>query len=103
MLVLDENLPAAQRHLLRKWRIHFRVVGSMWPPGGPDDENLIPVLRRLAQPTFFSLDRRLLSPRLGARSYGWFGWMWRMTRRPNSSAGSCAIQPLTRKPSEWAR
>ena len=27
MLVLDENLPAAQRLWLRKWRIHFRVIG----------------------------------------------------------------------------
>ncbi len=27
MLVLDENLPASQQQLLRKWRIHFRMVG----------------------------------------------------------------------------
>ena len=27
MLVLDENLPAAQRLLLRKWRIRFRAIG----------------------------------------------------------------------------
>jgi hypothetical protein len=27
MLVLDENLPAGQPLWLRKWRIHFRVVG----------------------------------------------------------------------------
>jgi len=26
MLVSDENLPASQRRLLRKWRIHFRAV-----------------------------------------------------------------------------
>ena len=27
MLVLDENLPASQRQLLRKWRIRVRAVG----------------------------------------------------------------------------
>jgi hypothetical protein len=57
MLVLDENLPAAQRLLLLRWRIHFRVVGLDLAAWGTDDENLIPALRRLPQPTFFSLDR----------------------------------------------
>ncbi len=33
MLVLDENLPAGQRQLLRKWRIRFRIVGWMSPLG----------------------------------------------------------------------
>jgi hypothetical protein len=28
MLVLDENLPAGQRLLLRRWRIRFRVIGG---------------------------------------------------------------------------
>src|ERR1035441_3148423 len=57
MLVLDENLPAAQRLLLLRWRIHFRVVGLDLAAWGTDDENLIPALRRLPQHTFFSLDR----------------------------------------------
>ena len=57
MLVLDENLPADQRRLLRKWRIHFRFVGVDVAASGAEDENLIPLLHRLPQPTFFTLDR----------------------------------------------
>src|SRR6266487_6008175 len=57
MFVLDENLPADQRHLRRSWRIRFRVVGGDVAASGATDENLIPVLHRLPQPTFFTLDR----------------------------------------------
>lgn len=57
MLVLDENLPADQRQLLRSWRIRFRVVGGDVAASGALDENLIPVLHKLPQPTFFPLDR----------------------------------------------
>ena len=56
MLVLDENLPASQRQLLRKWRIHFRCIGADIAARGSDDEILISALHRLPQPTFFSLD-----------------------------------------------
>ncbi|HWY74571.1 MAG TPA: hypothetical protein VN281_03085 [Verrucomicrobiae bacterium] len=56
MLVLDENLPAEQRLLLRKWRIRFRVVGLDVGTWGTDDYNVLPLLHRLAQPTFFTLD-----------------------------------------------
>jgi hypothetical protein len=56
MLVLDENLPASQQLLLRKWRIRFRAVGLDVALPGTQDENLIPALHRLPQPTFFSLD-----------------------------------------------
>ena len=57
MLVLDENLPADQQQLLRKWRIPFRFVGVDVAASGAEDENLIPVLHRLPHPTFFTLDR----------------------------------------------
>src|SRR5262245_66062671 len=57
MLVLDENLPAEQRLLQRKWRIRFRAVGKEIGFSGTKDENLIPFLHRLPYPTFFSLDR----------------------------------------------
>src|ERR1041385_8601591 len=62
MLVLDENLPAGQRRLLRKWRIRFRLVGVDVAAWGTDDENLLPVLHHLPQPTFFSLDRDFYRP-----------------------------------------
>ena len=57
MLVLDENLPANQRQLLRSWQIHFRVVGVDVGASGDDDDNLLPLLHHLPQPTFASLDR----------------------------------------------
>lgn len=57
MLVLDENLPAAQRLLLRKWGIRFRAVGVEVADSGAEDEDLIPVLHKLSRPTFFTLDR----------------------------------------------
>ena len=56
MVVLDENVPESQRRLLRKWRIHFRAVGVNVGKAGTPDADLIPVLHRLARPTFFSLD-----------------------------------------------
>jgi hypothetical protein len=62
MLVLDENLPAGQQLLLRRWRIRFRVIGEEVAFSGTTDENLIPVLHRLAQATFFSLDRNFYRP-----------------------------------------
>src|SRR6266566_3547348 len=51
MLVLDENLPADQRHWLRKRRIRVRCVGVDLAAFGDDDENLIPLLHRLPRPT----------------------------------------------------
>ncbi len=57
MLVLDENLPASQRQLLRKWRIRFRSIGVDVAARGAADEVLITVLHRLPQPTFLSLDQ----------------------------------------------
>lgn len=57
MLVLDENLPADQRLLLRKWGIRFRAVGVEVADSGAEDENLIPSLHKLSRPTFFTLDR----------------------------------------------
>jgi hypothetical protein len=62
MLVLDENLPEGQRLWLRKWKVRFRVIGIEVAASGTLDENLIPVLHRLASPTFFSLDRDFFRP-----------------------------------------
>jgi hypothetical protein len=62
MLVLDENLPAGQRLLLRKWGIRFRLVGVDVASCGTHDEDLVSVLHRLARPTFFSLDRDFYRP-----------------------------------------
>ena len=62
MLVLDENVPEGQRRWLRKWRVHFRVIGVEIASSGADDENLIPALHQLSNPTFFTLDRDFYRP-----------------------------------------
>ena len=59
MLLLDENVPAHQRQLLLERRVHFRVIGVDIASAGTADENLMPLLHQLAQPTFFSLSRVL--------------------------------------------
>ena len=87
MLVLDENLPADQRQLLRKWRIRFRVVGVEIAESGAEDENLIPVLHSLPRPTFFTLDRNFYRPAWAADGYSrtrpskhWKSWWKRCAR-----------------------
>ncbi len=69
MLVLDENLPASQRQLLRNWRIRFRSIDVEVATSGIKDENLIAMLHRLAAPTFFSLDRDFFRPQKAHASY----------------------------------
>jgi hypothetical protein len=74
MLVLDENLPAGQRLLLRKWRIRFRVIGIDVANRGTDDENLLPLLRNLSRPTFFTLDKDFCRPEWLHPRYG-LAWL----------------------------
>ena len=57
MNILDENLVAQQCDKLREWRIQFRQIGRHLSMHGTPDENLIPVLHRLPQPTFFTHDK----------------------------------------------
>ena len=56
MNILDENMLASQRHLLRGWRIAFRQVAHEVGRQGMDDAEIIPLLHSLRQPTFFTLD-----------------------------------------------
>jgi len=82
MLVLDENLPASQRRLLRNWLIRFRAVGVDVEASGAKDENLIPVLHRLPRPTFFSLDRDFYRPDWAHAGYG---LVWLDVRRQEAA------------------
>ena len=83
MLVLDENVPAGQRLLLRKARVKFRVIGVDVAAPGTTDENLIPVLQNVSRPTFFSLDRNFYRP-------GWahpdYCLVWLDVRRREAAA-----------------
>ena len=68
MNVLDENVRADQRELLRDRRIPVRHIGHDIVSKGIQDDNIIPLLLRLRRPTFFTCDsdfyqRRLCHPR----------------------------------------
>jgi hypothetical protein len=54
--VLDENILASQRQLLRSWRIPIRQIGVELGRKGMSDEYLIPLLLKLPNPTFFTRD-----------------------------------------------
>jgi len=64
MNILDENIPEDQRQLLRGWRIRARQIGHEvgWP--GMQDEEIIPLLHRMRNPTFFTRDLGFYSPLL---------------------------------------
>jgi hypothetical protein len=74
MLVIDENLPASQRQLLRKWSVRYRAVGVEIAAPGTRDENLIPVLHQLAAPMFFTLDRHFFRADWAHACYG-LAWL----------------------------
>jgi len=68
MNILDENIPGNQRQLLKGWRIAVRQIGYDIREQGIKDEAIIPFLRQLRQPTFFTRDlgfyqRQLCHPR----------------------------------------
>jgi len=63
MNVLDENIVASQRELLRSWKIHFRRIGSeLGRLGMKDHEDIIPLLHTLPRPTFFTHDHGFYRP-----------------------------------------
>ena len=56
MNILDENIIGNQRQLLRSWRIPVRHIGYDIRQQGIKDEEIIPFLRQLRRPTFFTRD-----------------------------------------------
>jgi hypothetical protein len=56
MNILDEHVPSEQRQLLKSWRCAVRQIGYDAGRKGMQDDEIIPLLRRLRQPTFFTLD-----------------------------------------------
>lgn len=57
MNVLDENIVATQRELLRSRKIHFRRIGGeIGRAGMKDRSEIIPLLHTLRRPTFFTRD-----------------------------------------------
>jgi hypothetical protein len=64
VLLLDENITAAAERQLRRWRIPVRVITEHFAREGTADANLLPILHRLGQPTFFTHDGDFWMPRL---------------------------------------
>ncbi len=56
MLVLDENIIESQAQLLRGWRFSPRQIGVDVGRQGMKDDEVIPLLHSLHQPTFFTRD-----------------------------------------------
>jgi hypothetical protein len=68
MNVLDESVPRDQADLLRLWGVRFRLIAGELAQPGIADEDIVPLLRRLKQPTLLSrdgdfFDRKLAHPR----------------------------------------
>lgn len=57
MILLDENIVEDQCQLLRSWRIRCRQIGQdVGKQGMKDDQDVIPLLHKLAYPTFVTRD-----------------------------------------------
>ena len=70
MNVLDENIVASQRQLLRSWKIHFQQIGAEIGRAGMKDRGeIIPFLHALRRPTFFTRDHDFYKPDLCHRGY----------------------------------
>ncbi len=100
MLVLDENVPADQRRLLRKWRVHFRVVGVDVASWGTTDENLIPAFHGLAHPTLYSA---WIADCVTQRTVGWATFRSPSPRPSPLGRGRIVHRLSTIRPTEFAK
>jgi hypothetical protein len=57
MNILDEDIRADQRQLLRKHRISIRQIGHDIAHKGIKDQAILSFLHQVPRPTFFTLDR----------------------------------------------
>jgi hypothetical protein len=64
MNILDENIPAMQRQILRSWRVPVRHIGNDTGRKGMTDEEIIPFLLAMRRPTLFTLDWDFYHPDL---------------------------------------
>lgn len=69
MNLLDENIPLEQRDLLRGWGVRCRAIGQDIAPLSIGDDNIVVLLHRLKQPTFFTRDEDFFKPSLGHPVY----------------------------------
>ena len=64
MIILDENSLDGQRLMLEGWKISNRQVGLDVGRKGLKDEEIVILLGRLRQPTFFTRDQGFYSAEL---------------------------------------
>jgi hypothetical protein len=70
MNIVDEAIGAPECQRLRAYRIHFRQIGAgVGRTGMKDREDILPLLHRLKQPTFFTLDHGFYHPMLLHQGY----------------------------------
>jgi len=69
VIVLDENIVDGQRLLLEGWNVTARQVGLDVGRKGLQDEEIVVLLRRLRQPTFFTRDLGFYTPELRHQHY----------------------------------
>jgi len=70
MNILDENIVKSQRQHLRSWRISVRQIGHDIAHKGLQDEEILPFLHHLRQPTFFTRDLGFYRREVCHRQYG---------------------------------
>jgi len=69
LIVLDENILDGQRLVLQAWRLAAKQIGLDLGRKGLKDEEIIVLLRRSRNPTFFTRDADFYEPALRHRSY----------------------------------
>jgi hypothetical protein len=69
VIILDENIVEGQRLLLEAWKIAVRQVGLDIGTKGLKDEQIVVLLRRVRQPTFFTRDLGFYLPALRHQGY----------------------------------
>lgn len=69
MIIIDENIMDSQRTQLINWKIHIRQIGHKIAQQGVKDEEIIPLLRKKGNITFFTRDKGFYDPTLCHESY----------------------------------
>jgi len=69
MIILDENIREDQCQLLASWRIRVRQIGHSIGRLGMTDDEIIPLLHRLQESTFFTRDLGFYAPHLRHPQY----------------------------------
>lgn len=101
MNLLDENIPQEQLDLLQLWGFRCRAVGRDLAALSIGDDNLVPLLHRLKQPTLFTRDRTSSVAAYVTPATHWCIWISHRRSRRCLSGAFCATRISVRKPDAW--